>query len=110
LQVAPPVGGDELQIIKRGITEVADMISFHRQRRRNWQTAVQTCSAHTGAGVDGLRRTLEECRISLSESGELAEVRGKLIWATEYIWNAVLFFWGKPWLLTYWAVAALPEL
>lgn len=96
--VVPPVGGDELQVIKRGITELADIVvvnkadgelktaaaraaqsfrgtmHFHRTRRRNWTPVVLTCSALTGFGVDTLHQQLEECHKALWSSGELFEV------------------------------------
>lgn len=88
-----------LQVIKRGVTELADIVvinkadgptkaaaaraaaafkstvRFHRQRRRSWQPAVLTCSAHTGEGVDRLQETLGEYALALAGSGELAGLR-----------------------------------
>lgn len=87
-----------MQVIKRGITEVADIVAvnkadgptraaaakaaaqfkstmhFHRSHRRSWVPTVLTCSAHTGTGVEKLRHQLEEFRLALSLSGELAQV------------------------------------
>jgi putative protein kinase ArgK-like GTPase of G3E family len=86
------------QVIKRGITEVADIVAvnkadgptraaaanaaaafkgtmhFHRSRRRGWSPTILTCSAHTGGGVEKLRRLLEEFRLAVTLSGELAQV------------------------------------
>ncbi|KAL4452556.1 hypothetical protein ABPG75_008218 [Micractinium tetrahymenae] len=97
--VLPPVGGDELQVIKRGVTELADIVvinkadgptkaaaaraaaafkstlHFHRPRRRSWQPAVLTCSAHTGEGVDQLQGVLGEYALAVAGSGELAQLR-----------------------------------
>lgn len=99
LLVLPPVGGDELQVIKRGVTELADIVvinkadgptkaaaaraaaafrstvHFHRRRRRSWQPAVLTCSAHSGEGVDQLQEALGEYALAVGGSGELAELR-----------------------------------
>ena len=130
--VLPPVGGDELQVsvgsgtgcllhalshparlaaqvIKRGITEVADVVAinkadghtklaaaraaasfrttlhWHRPRRRSWTPHVLTCSAHTGSGIDQLVEQLEQFRQALSSSGELhalrKEQRQRVAWA-----------------------------
>lgn len=97
--ILPPVGGDELQSIKRGITEVADIVLVNKadgptrmaamraaatfkatlglrpSRRRSWSTAVLPISAHTGAGFDNFLKTLEDYFERTFESGELAEVR-----------------------------------
>lgn len=86
------------QVIKRGVTELADIVvinkadgatkpaaaraaaafkstvHFHRQRRRSWQPAVLTLSAHTGVGVDKLQATLQEYEAVMAHSGELAQV------------------------------------
>lgn len=97
--ILPPVGGDELQSIKRGITEVADIVLVNKadgptrmaamraaatfkatlglrpSPRQSWSTAVLPISAHTGAGFDTLLKLFEEFFERMSESGELAEVR-----------------------------------
>ncbi|KAI3432586.1 hypothetical protein D9Q98_004134 [Chlorella vulgaris] len=97
--VLPPVGGDELQVIKRGVTEMADIVvinkadgsteaaaaraaaafrstlSFHRKRRQSWQPTVLTCSAHTGLHVDKLLQQLAEYQAAMQGSGELARLR-----------------------------------
>ena len=90
-----------LQVIKRGVTELADIVvinkadgptkaaaaraaaafsstvHFHRARRRAWQPAVLTCSAHSGQGVDRLQATLAEFAVAMSASGELAVQRAQ---------------------------------
>uniref|UniRef100_A0A1D2A9X7 Methylmalonic aciduria type A-like protein, mitochondrial n=1 Tax=Auxenochlorella protothecoides TaxID=3075 RepID=A0A1D2A9X7_AUXPR len=97
--VMPPVGGDELQVIKRGITELADLVvvnkadgptqlaarraaaafrgtlHFHRAVRRAWTARVQTASALTGEGVGALVDNLREYRQALLASGELQQLR-----------------------------------
>jgi LAO/AO transport system kinase len=98
--VLPPVGGDELQSIKRGITEVADIVVVNKAdgvtkdaalraakgfaatmplrppRRRHWRPTVLAISSRTGAGMAALQDTFENFRASLSASGELDKVRG----------------------------------
>jgi len=110
--VLPPVGGDDLQSIKRGITEVADIIVVNKadgqtrlaaeraaasfkatlhlrpRRKRSWTPVVLPVSAHTGDGMDALEETLDEYWHSMSRSGELNELRerqrAKIAWtATE---------------------------
>ncbi|EFN57561.1 hypothetical protein CHLNCDRAFT_21255 [Chlorella variabilis] len=97
--VLPPVGGDELQVVKRGIQELADIVVinkadgatkaaaaraaaafkstayFHRQRRRSWQPTVLTCSAHSGLNIDKLQHQLADYQAAMVHSGELAQVR-----------------------------------
>lgn len=97
--VLPPVGGDELQVIKRGVTELADIVvinkadgpttaaaaraaaafkstlHFHRPRRASWQPAVLTCSAHSVQGVDRLQAELAHYAAAMTASGELAQLR-----------------------------------
>lgn len=87
------------QVIKRGVTELADIVvinkadgptkaaaaraavafrstmHFHRPRRRSWQPAVLTCSAHSGEGVDRLQEAMGEYALAVAGSGELAELR-----------------------------------
>jgi GTPase len=92
-----PGGGDELQGIKRGIMELADLVvvnkadgelaatanatasdyasALHLVRPRNpwWTPRVVTCSALLGAGIDELWAVVEEfCR---AEAPERAHVR-----------------------------------
>jgi len=97
--VLPPAGGDELQGLKKGIVEVADVIAvnkadgdlertarrtsrqyrsalqFQLPRRRNWMPRVHAVSAHTGAGLQALWESVEEARAALEASGELQEQR-----------------------------------
>ncbi|KAH7622145.1 putative Methylmalonic aciduria type A protein, mitochondrial [Nannochloris sp. 'desiccata'] len=97
--VLPPVGGDELQSIKRGITEVADIIVVNKAdgqtrsaagraaasfkatlhlrppRKRSWIPVVLPVSAHTGDGMDALEVTLDDYWRKMSGSGELSELR-----------------------------------
>ena len=88
--------GDELQGIKRGILELADVIAVNKadgdnalnaQRARHeyasalklmrpttptWKPRALTCSGQTGEGLNELWETIEAHRRALTESGELA--------------------------------------
>jgi len=94
-----PGAGDELQGIKRGIVELADVLVVNkadgelaaaagrtaadyrnalrllRPRSPNWQVPVLGCSAISGAGIDELWNTVERYRAALAPSGELAARR-----------------------------------
>lgn len=90
-----PGGGDELQGIKRGIMELADLIlvnkadgdqqaaanrtvadyqmavHFLHPRSRHWHVRVQPLSALKREGVDQVWQTVEEYRLALGEAGEI---------------------------------------
>ncbi|MEZ5529893.1 MAG: methylmalonyl Co-A mutase-associated GTPase MeaB [Porticoccaceae bacterium] len=90
-----PGGGDELQGIKRGIMELADLIlvnkadgdqqaaanrtvadyqmavHFLHPRSRHWHVRVQPLSALKREGVDQVWQTVEEYRLALGEVGEI---------------------------------------
>ena len=94
-----PGGGDELQGIKRGIMELADLIlvnksdgdqqavanrtvsdyqmalHFLHARSRNWQASVQSISSLKNQGIDEVWKTVEEYRKALSGSGEIESRR-----------------------------------
>jgi LAO/AO transport system kinase len=96
-----PGAGDELQGLKKGIVELADMIAINKAdgdnvvraraaaaeyraalhilspRSPNWSPPVVTYSAVTGDGVAALWAAVLEHRAKLTASGELAERRGK---------------------------------
>ncbi len=106
--VLPPVGGDELQSIKRGITEVADIILVNKAdgqtrlaaaraaasfkatlhlrplRKKSWSPVVLPVSAHTGDGMEALEETLEDYWKRMKRSGDLhkqrAVQRSKVAW------------------------------
>jgi len=110
LLVAPPAGGDEIQVIKRGITEIADIIvvnkadgdmiraakvaaasfrgtvHFLKPRRKSWTTTVTTCSALTHDGIPQLMEILGSYRQAMGVSGELGEVRKRQ--RREVMWTA----------------------
>ena len=91
--VASPTGGDELQGIKRGIMELADLIAVNkadgeleaaaqramgdlrhavhllRPKRPGWEVGVATCSARTGAGVPELWAAIEAAHARLVADG-----------------------------------------
>jgi LAO/AO transport system kinase len=96
-----PGAGDELQGLKKGIVELADMIAINKAdgenmarakaaaaeyraalhiltpRSLNWAPPVVTYSALTGDGVVVLWRHILEHREKLTASGELATRRGE---------------------------------
>jgi LAO/AO transport system kinase len=93
LLVLPPASGDELQGIKRGIIELADLILINkadgelrdhahrsaaeyanamrliRPAHAEWQVAVRTVSALTGEGVDAVWGDVAGFRAALKASG-----------------------------------------
>ncbi len=104
-----PGGGDELQGIKRGLMERADVIAVNKAdgpnaerakvTARDYRTAMQlmrgrdaagappvfTCSAQDGSGIDEVWEALVARRLPLEESGRLAarrrEQRVRWMWA-----------------------------
>jgi len=95
-----PGAGDELQGIKKGVIEIADMIAVNKAdgpnglRRAqaaareyktalhimtpltpNWQRPVVTCSGLENTGLTEIWHLIEDHRIKLSASGELQERR-----------------------------------
>jgi GTPase len=93
--VAIPGAGDELQGIKRGLLELADIIAVNKADNDNieranraateyraalhilaasnaaWQPAVLTLSARDNRGLDELWEKIKECQATLSEAGVL---------------------------------------
>jgi len=110
LLVASPAGGDELQGIKRGIMELADLIVVNkadgdlaaaaaraaadlrhavhllRPKRPGWEVDVTTCSALTGAGMPELWRSLVERHARLLGAG-LGDLRAAQ--STAWMWSEV---------------------
>ena len=94
-----PGAGDELQGIKKGILEIADMIAVNKadggnERKAkqaavhyrnalkimkhtspNWSPPVVLCSALKGMGLDSLWQQIVEHKDKLTETGELQEKR-----------------------------------
>jgi LAO/AO transport system kinase len=108
--VASPVGGDELQGMKRGIMELADLIVVNkadgdlvpaatraagdlrnavhllRPKRPGWEVEVLLASATTGAGIRDLRTHLERAHERLAADG-LADLRARQ--RLSWMWNEV---------------------
>lgn len=104
-------GGDELQGIKRGVLEMADMIAinkadganaqiadktaaqyrqalqFMRPRSKHWRAPVITCSGQTGGGLDELWQKVETHYRTLTESGEIADRRRRQ--GVRWMWQLV---------------------
>src|SRR5579864_913952 len=104
-----PGAGDELQALKKGVVELADMIAVNKadgdnaKRAKaaaaeyeaalhilahpspNWSPPVVTCSALNGDGIEALWSKILDHRQRLTRSGELAARRGeqqvKWMWA-----------------------------
>src|SRR5919201_2378559 len=94
-----PGAGDELQGIKKGLVELADMIAINKAdgdnlkranmaaaeyrsalhilkpRSEHWQPPVGTYSALTGAGLDRLWQKILDHRTAMNASGEFAARR-----------------------------------
>jgi LAO/AO transport system kinase len=101
LVLALPGAGDELQALKKGVVELADMIAVNKAdgdnvaranlaaaeykaalhilspRSPTWSPPVVTCSALKGGGVDGLWTQVLDHRNRVTASGELASRRGE---------------------------------
>ena len=106
-----PAGGDELQGIKRGVMELADIVvvnkaegallpaarqaaaehrhALHLQRARSqaWTPEVLLASAATGDGVDEVWDAVERHRAALEAAGEL--VRRRAEQGTGSLWSDV---------------------
>ncbi|MEM7159841.1 MAG: methylmalonyl Co-A mutase-associated GTPase MeaB [Myxococcota bacterium] len=104
-------GGDELQGIKRGILELADLLVVTKADGDNvqaarraaveyggsldlmpprspaWRARVQTCSAQTGDGLDALWDAVLEHRDALREAGVWDSRRGEQ--RVRWLWRAI---------------------
>jgi len=111
-----PAAGDDLQGIKRGIMELADLILVNKAdgaleasagrtaadyahalrlmqpRHRAWNAEVLRCSALTGAGIAEIYTKVEAFGSALRESGELVEQRRNqaVLWFNRELSLAVL--------------------
>ncbi|NXC01473.1 MMAA protein, partial [Orthonyx spaldingii] len=107
----PPAGGDELQGIKRGIIEMADLVAINkadgdlvvparriqaeyisamkllRKRSKVWRPKVMRISAKTGEGISDMWDKMTEFRDLMLTSGELVAKRRKQqkVW----MWNLI---------------------
>jgi len=103
--------GDELQGIKRGVLELADMIAINkadgdnarkaeraaaeyrhalhymRPKSPNWTTPVATCSALANLRLDELWESIEQHRAALEASGELKDLRQRQ--QLRWMWSMV---------------------
>jgi len=101
LLLLSPSGGDELQGIKRGIMELADLvlvnkadgdqsaaaaqtqsdyrsaIHFMKSRFGYWQPPVMTCSALKNQGIEDVWDKVTEFSLALSAKGQLAKLRAQ---------------------------------
>ena len=106
-----PAGGDELQGIKRGIMELADLILINKAddelkvlagrsaadyrnalrllhpRSRNWKVEVRTCSARDGVGISEVWDLVLKHRETHENSGELQARRAAQ--ARDRMWSDV---------------------
>jgi LAO/AO transport system kinase len=104
-----PGGGDELQGIKRGIVERADLVLVNKcdgelaatatrsaadyrnalrllqPRSASWQVPVETCSALAGDGIARAWDTIVRFRDTLGASGEIAAARASQ--ARAWLWS-----------------------
>ena len=106
-----PGGGDELQGIKKGIVELADLVvvnkadgemqsaarhavaeyrhalSLLRAQHADWPVPVQSCSALTGAGIAEVWDTITRHAELLGARGEIARRRAEQ--AREWMWSEI---------------------
>ncbi|HEB97452.1 MAG TPA: methylmalonyl Co-A mutase-associated GTPase MeaB [Sedimenticola thiotaurini] len=106
-----PGGGDELQGIKRGIMELADLILVNKAdgelataarraaqdyraaltllhpRTRGWQVPVTTCSALTGEGIPEVWSLIERYRQQVRDSGQFGRRRADQ--ARSWLWSEI---------------------
>ena len=106
-----PGAGDQLQGIKRGIMELADLILINqaddgreelarnsareyqhalhllRPRSKNWTVEVATCSARDNEGIDAAWDAVLRHQAALEDSGELAARRAEQ--ARAWLWSEV---------------------
>ncbi len=104
-----PGGGDELQGIKRGIVELADLVlvnkadgdladaaeraveayraalSLLRPRTAGWEVPVTACSSLSGAGIAAAWGTMRRYREIMTAGGELASRRAGQ--SREWLWS-----------------------
>lgn len=111
LLLLPPAGGDELQGIKKGIVELADLIvvnkadgdlaaaarhaeaeyrhalSLLRPAHPAWRVPVLSCSALTGQGVAAVWERIGDYRAALGSNGAIAHRRGEQ--ARAWMWREI---------------------
>ncbi len=106
-----PAGGDELQGLKKGIIELADLavvtkadgdldaaagrtvaeftsaLNLLRPASPNWRPPVLRCSALNGTGIEEIWGAVETYRQRMTETGELAARRRSQ--ATAWMWDEI---------------------
>ena len=106
-----PGGGDELQGIKRGIMELADLVivnkadgdlepaakrsasdyksalHFMRPKYKNWRPTVQLASALKGKGLEEIWQTIQDFRDDLQGTGEFEGRRAEQ--ARAWMWTEI---------------------
>jgi LAO/AO transport system kinase len=105
-----PHAGDDLQAMKKGVVELADIIVYNkrdldpraadnamkqmegaltllRRHSRSWAPVVLGTSALHGEGIDQLWSTVAQCRDALAASGELQEKRTRQ--ALAWTWHLI---------------------
>jgi len=106
-----PGGGDELQGIKRGIMELADLVLINKAddglkalaersvadyrnalrllhpRSENWQVEVRTCSSRDGVGIAETWELVQQHHGVIEASGELKRRRADQ--ARDWMWSEV---------------------
>jgi LAO/AO transport system kinase len=106
-----PGGGDELQGIKRGIVELADLVvvnkadgdlesianrtaadyrgalGFLHPRRPNWKVPVETCSALNNTGIDTIWQLINDFHATMTDNGVIKESRSRQ--AQTWLWNEI---------------------
>lgn len=109
LLLLSPGGGDDLQGIKRGIMELADLVlvnkadgdqaslanqtvsdyraalQFMQARTPSWTPRVDSCSALENRGVEQAWTIIQKFREALTQSGELEALRGQQ--AKAWMWS-----------------------
>jgi LAO/AO transport system kinase len=105
-----PNAGDDLQAIKKGIVELADLVVINkadidpkaaqfakhqfenalgllRSISAHWRPPVLTLSAQTGQGIEAFWNEIERHRKTLQESGELTDKRRRQ--AVDWMWTLI---------------------
>jgi LAO/AO transport system kinase len=111
LLLLQPGGGDELQGIKRGIVELADLIivnkadgdlkasadrsvadyqgalGFLHPRHTDWKVPVETCSALHNTGVDKIWQLINKFCTTMTDNGTLKAARAQQ--AKAWLWSEI---------------------
>ena len=105
-----PNAGDDLQAIKKGIVEIADLVAINkadldpkaaafakhqfenalgllRSTSAHWRPPVLTLSAQTGQGIEDFWNAIERHRKAMQESGELVQKRRRQ--AVDWMWTLI---------------------